>query len=202
MLHRLFPWSGGSAPADPGGPLFNPRRQQGSGRHDRPDLYGAIYVSRAEVSAVAEWLAAFRGQQLSAEDFDRTDGRVLALVGFEDDDLGDLGEVVDLDEPAELQKRRLRPSRVATHARPVTQQLAGSLFDEGLAGFGWWSTLEASWPNVTLFAERVDGRLVVATEPRPLTIDDPVVAAAAAAVGVQLSRPRPVARTRRTARLD
>jgi len=199
MLHRLFPWSRGAAPTDPGGPLFNPRRQQGSGRHDRPDLYGAIYVSRAEVSAVAEWLAAFRGQQLTAEDFDRTDGRVLALVGFDD---VELGELADLDEPAELQKRRLRPSLVATHARPLTQQLAGGLFDEGLAGFGWWSTLEASWPNVTLFAERAVSRLVVTGEPRPLAIEDPIVAAAAAAVGVQLTRPRPVARARRTARLD
>src|SRR5687767_9542293 len=198
MLHRLFPWSRGAAPTDPGGPLFNPRRQQGSGRHDRPDLYGAIYVSRAEVSAVAEWLAAFRGQQLTAGDFDRTDGSVLALIGFDDDELGDLA---DLDDPAELQKRGLRPSRVATHARPATQELAGSLFDEGLAGFGWWSTLEASWHNVTLFAERTVGRLAVAVEPRRLTIDDPVVAAAAAAVGVQLTRPRPPTRARRAVRL-
>jgi len=199
MLHRLFPWSRASAPAEPGGPLFNPRRQQGSGRHDRPDLYGAIYVTRIEVSAVAEWLAAFRGQELSAADFDRTDGRLLALVAFEDDRLGDLA---DLDEPTELDKRSLRPSGVATHARPITQQLAGSLFEEGLAGFGWWSTLEAAWPNVTLFAERTLDRLVVAAEPRPLTIEDPVVAAAASAVGVQLARPRAAARARRTARLD
>ena len=199
MLHRLFPWDRRSSPTDPGGPLFNPRRQQGSGRHDRPDLYGAIYVSRAEVSAVAEWLAAFRGQQLTAEDFQRTDGRVLALVAFDD---GELGELVDLDEPGELEKRRLRPSRVATHARPVTQQLAGGLFDEGLAGFGWWSTLESSWPNVTLFAERTPGRLVIATEPRPLAIDDPVVAAAASAVGVQLSQPRTASRARRVPRPD
>jgi hypothetical protein len=199
MLHRLFPWDRGSAPTEPGGPLFNPRRQQGGGRHDRPDLYGAIYVSRAEVSAVAEWLAAFRGQQLTAEDFDRTDGRVLALVGFDDDELGDLA---DLDEPAELHRRRLRPSRVATHTRLVTQQLAGGLFEEGLAGFGWWSTLEASWPNVTLFAERTIARLRIGGEPRPLTIYDPVLAAAASAVGVQISRPRPPTRARRAARLD
>jgi hypothetical protein len=124
---------------------------------------------------------------------------VLALVAFEDDRLGDLA---DLDEPAELEKRRLRPSGVATHARHVTQQLASSLFEEGLAGFGWWSTLEAAWPNVTLFAERTLDRLAVAGEPRPLTIDDPVVAAAASAVGVQLARPRVSARARRTARLD
>jgi hypothetical protein len=199
MLYRLFPWSRGSAPTDPGGPLFNPRRQQGSGRHDRPDLYGAIYVSRAEMSAVAEWLAAFRGQQLTAEDFERTDGRVLALVGF--DDL-ELGKLADLDDPAELERRGLRPSRVATHARPVTQQLAGSLFDEGLDGFGWWSTLEASWPNVTLFAERAIGRLGIHGEPRRLTIEDPVVVAAASAIGVQLTRPRAPTRARPTARLD
>lgn len=202
MLYRLFPWNRRSAPTDAGGPLFNPRRQQGAGRHDRPDLYGAIYVSRTEASAVAEWLAAFRGQELTTDDFRRTDGRLLALVAFDDDRLREVAQLADLDEPAQLQRRRLRPSGVATHARAVTQQIAARLFGEGLAGFGWWSTLESSWPNLTLFAERALEHLAIAADPREMTIDDPIVAAAASAVGVQLSLPRPTARPRRTPRLD
>jgi hypothetical protein len=62
VLYRLFPWSPGTTSSEPGGALFNPRRQQGSGRHDQPALYGALYLSRSELSPVAEWLAAFRGQ--------------------------------------------------------------------------------------------------------------------------------------------
>lgn len=193
MLYRLFPWDPGSRPTAPGGPLFNPRRQQGSGRHDQPALYGALYLSRSDLSPVAEWLAAFRGQRVGVDDLRRTDGRTLALVAFED--VG-LNELVDLDEPAELARRDLRPSRVATHRRPVTQQLARTLFEQGLPGFGWWSTLEASWSNVTLFAERALERLTIAERPHALAVDDPVFRAAAEAVGVEIEAPRPRARQR------
>ncbi|HUG47289.1 MAG TPA: RES domain-containing protein [Candidatus Limnocylindria bacterium] len=192
MLYRLFPWSPSAASHEPGGPLYNPRRQQGSGRHDRPTLYGALYVARTEVSSVAEWLAAFRGQSLSADDFRRTDGRQLALVAFDD---ARLPALADLDEPAELARRGLRPSGVATHRRPVTQRMAAELYAEGLYGFAWWSTLESSWSNVTLFAERALPLLAIAQPPRGLGFDDQLVREAAAAVGVALEgRVRPAVR--------
>lgn len=184
MLHRLFPWDPAADASSPGGALFNPRAQQGSGRHDNPDLYGALYLSRIEVSAVAEWLAGFRGQTLMPDDFTRTDGRRWGLVGL---DNAALRGIVDLDDPLELAARKLRPSMVATRTRSTTQQAAGTLFAEGIRGFGWWSTLEASWPNVTLFAERAIAALNVADGPREIGIDDPVVRAAAAAIGVTLS---------------
>lgn len=184
MLYRFFPWDPAAVASSLGGALFNPRAQQGKGRHDNPDLYGALYVARVEVSAVAEWLAGFRGQTLGSDDFARTDGRRWALVG-----LGDaaLGGIVDLDDPEELAARRIRPSRVATRTRATTQEVASGLFAEGVPGFGWWSTLEASWPNMTLFAERVLDALSVADGPREIGVDDPVVRAAAAAIGVTLS---------------
>lgn len=183
MLYRLFPWSPSADPGDPGSPLHNPRRQQGSGRHDSPARYGALYLSRSEVSPVAEWLAAFRGQALTAEDLSRTDGRTWALASFDD---GRLPPLPDLDEPAELSRRRLRPSGVATHRRPVTQRLATDMHAEGVVGFGWWSTLEAAWSNVTLFAERAVPLISLAGSPRELAVDDPLVVQAAAAVGVRL----------------
>jgi hypothetical protein len=168
---------------------------QGVGRHDQPELYGALYVSRVATSAVAEWLAAFRGQSLEAQDLARTDGRQLALASFDDSRLTPLP---DLDEPAELARRDLRPSGVATHRRAVTQRLAAALYAEGVAGFGWWSTLEAAWPNVTLFAERALSHLRLAEPPRALTIDDPLVIEAASSVGVLLE---PDVRRRRRRRL-
>jgi hypothetical protein len=184
VLYRLFPWNPAADASAPGGALFNPRAQQGSGRHDNPGLYGALYVARVEVSAVAEWLAGFRGQALGPDDFARTDGRRWALAGLDD---AALRGMVDLDDPVELAARRWRPSRVATRTRATTKQVAETLFAEGIPGFGWWSTLEASWPNVTLFAERALGALSVADGPREIGIDDPVVRAAAAAIGVILS---------------
>lgn len=183
MLYRLFPWDPNVSPGEAGGPLYNPRRQQGSGRHDGPALYGALYVSRSEHSPIAEWLAAFRGQSLTADDFARTDGRTWALASFDD---GRLPALPDLDEPAELVRRSLRPSSVATHRRPITQRLAADLFAEEVVGFAWWSTLEAGWSNVTLFAERTLPLLSIADTPRVLRIDDPLVGQAAAAVGVRL----------------
>ena len=184
MLYRLFPWDPTAAASSPGGALYSPRLQQGSGRHDTPDLYGALYTARIEVSAVAEWLAGFRGQRLGPDDVERTDGRRWALVGLDD---GALRGLVDLDDPGELVRRRLRPSTVATHSRSSTREVAGALFAEGIPGFGWWSTLEASWPNVTLFAERVVDLIRVAAGPREIAIEDPVVRVAAAAIGVTLS---------------
>jgi hypothetical protein len=183
MLFRLFPWDPAADASSPGGALFNPRAQQGDGRHDNPDLYGALYVSRVEVSAVAEWLGGFRGQTLVPDDFARTDGRRWALVGLDDTALRG---IVDLDDPVELAARRMRPSRVATRTPSTTQRVAATLFAEGIPGFGWWSTLESAWPNVTLFAERALDALSVADEPREIAIDDSAVHAAAAAVGVTL----------------
>ena len=187
MLYRLLPWDPAVESSAPGGALFNPRAQQGRerrGRHDNPDLYGALYTARVEVSAVAEWLVAFRGQSLAADDFVRTDGRSWALVGLDD---SGLAEIVDLDDPDELAARGLRPSRIATRMRATTQNVARSVFEEGVPGFGWWSTLEASWPNVTLFAERALDVLRVVDGPREIGIDDPTLRAAAAAIGVVLS---------------
>ena len=184
MLYRLFPWDPAADASASGGALFNPRVQQGRARHDNPDLYGALYTARVEESAVAEWLAGFRGQVLVADDFVRVDGRRWALVGLDD---AALGGTVDLDDPAELAARRMRPSIVATRARSTTQGMAAALFAEGIAGFGWSSTLEASWPNVTFFAERALDLLRVADGPREISIDDPAVRAAAVAIGVVLS---------------
>lgn len=66
--------------------------------------------------------------------------------------LPDRLEVVDLDDPAVLTAERLRPSRVATRERSVTQRIAIELFERHpkAAAFAWWSTLEASWRNVTV----------------------------------------------------
>ena len=138
-------------------------------------------------SALAEWLAQFRGQMIDAADLERLDQRVLALCAF---DSSSLNGVIELDVPRELARRRLRPSGVATHQRPVTQRVAADIFAEGVVGFAWWSTLEASWQNVTLFAERALPRLAVVDRPQPVSLEDPAVRDAAAAVGVRVKQTR------------
>jgi hypothetical protein len=181
LLYRVFAWERRAGERVAGGPLFNPRAHQGAGRHDNPEFYGAIYCSGLEVSAIAEWLAPFRGRSVSDVDFRRTDAREIAVVALDDTELDG---VLDLDDPSVLASRSLRPSVVATHDRPITQEIARRLYNEGVPGIGWWSTLESRWPNVTLFAERALSSLSVAEGPRVLTTGDPAVLAAARAIGV------------------
>jgi hypothetical protein len=163
--------------------LFVPRERQGTGRHDNPDHYGALYVSRSAESAVAERIQAFRGQTLADEDLARRDGTRYALVALND---SGLSGVVDLDDPSELVRRALRPSGVATRRREITRRMALSVYDEGVPGFAWWSTLEAAWANVTLFAQRAVAALATAGEAEPLSVDHPAVRTAADLIGVRL----------------
>jgi hypothetical protein len=164
-----------------GGPLFFPRPFQGSGRHDNPDLYGCVYASTLPLSVVVESLAPFRGAGALGSSMLRPGGRALALAQLE---LDDHAERLDLDDPAVLAREGLRPSEVATRQRAATQPQAARLFERhsGLSALVWWSALEASWQNLTVF-DRSAGLLgVVACE--ELRLDDPVVDEAARFLGL------------------
>lgn len=133
---------------------------------------------------MAERLQAFRGRALSSQDLVRADGRLLSLAAFDDRALPDL---VDLDEPAILVGLGVRPSQVATMDRSVTQRLALDLFTSGAIGLSWWSTLEASWGNVTLFDVRLREEMLVLTDVIPLTLGDRSVEAALDRLGIRHS---------------
>ena len=184
MLYRAFPLLPGARAGEPGHALFVARPAQGSGRHDNPDAYGALYAARAPESAVAERIQHLRGHTLDDVDLQRAGGR-LALAALDDSSLDDL---CDLDDARELARRSLRPSRFATRRRAVTQRVARTVFDDGASGLAWWSVLEASWTNVTLFAERCATRLALARDPEVLSLDHPAVVAAAAELGVARGR--------------
>ena len=183
MLYRVF----ADAPDKRADPFNVPRHFQGGGRHDNPDHYTALYLAREPISAVAERIQGFRGQRLIEGVFTRPDGRVDALAEIDDTAWP---ELVDLDDPQVLAARSIRPSRVATGDRPTTQRLALDLFLGGATGLAWWSTLEASWTNVTVFEERLTGglRRVVAVE--PLTTVHPLVREAADHLLIDIARPR------------
>ena len=140
-----------------GGALWFPRRYQGDGRHDNPDVYGCLYLATEPVAAVVEQLARFRGSVMVPEVLRRR-GLPLALATIE---LDDRTHLVDLDDPRLLAARRLRPSRIATRQRIVTQPQALAFYRRGASGLRWWSTFESLWTNVTLF-DRVGPRLRVA----------------------------------------
>lgn len=181
ILHRCFAWNERTGDAGPDGPLWFPRVYQGEGRHDNPDRYGCVYLSASPLSTVVEQLARFRGQRLLPSLLRRR-GLPLALAELE---LDDEAELVDLDDPVVLRRERLRPSRVATRDRRITQPQALALHDRHrkAAGLRWWSTYEAVWINVTLF-ERAASRVRVRAV-RALTTDDPTVVEAADFFGLR-----------------
>jgi RES domain len=160
ILWRLLPWQADARPTDPGGALWFPRELQGAGRHDNPDRYGCLYASEAPVSTVAEALAPFRGTGALLPAMLVRAGLPLALARLQLEDDSDL---VDLDDPRVLARLRLRPSRVATNGRAITQAYAAHIFAERpeTIGLRWWSTLEASLINVTLY-DRAARRLTLA----------------------------------------
>jgi hypothetical protein len=181
ILWRILPWDRTAAPAEPGGALWFPRSLQGRGRHDNPSRYGCLYLSRSTVSAAAEALARFRGMgELDAAMLSRG-GLPLALAELT---LPDETQLIDLDEPRVLGRERLRPSQVATRERSATQAYAERLYDAhpDAAGLRWWSTLESSWINVSLFDRALTS--IEAGTPAPLTVDHPAVAEAAELLGL------------------
>jgi hypothetical protein len=134
------------------------------------------------LSCVVEQLARFRGQRLTASLLRRR-GLPLALAALE---LEDDAQLVDLDDPAVLRRERLRPSKVATRERDVTQPQALALYERHpqAAGLRWWSTYESLWANVTIF-DRAKPRLRV-VDVRELTLDAPAVVEAAARFALQV----------------
>jgi hypothetical protein len=181
-LWRVLPFDPSAEVDQPGGPLWSPREHQGTGRHDNPSLYGCLYLAADPVAAVAEPLNEFRGTgQLTALMLTRL-GLPLALAELE---LSDDATVVDLDDPVFLTERELRPSRIATRIRELTQGTAADMYVEfpDVVGLRWWSTLEAIWINWTLFHDRA-APLLELVEVNELRLDEPVVRDAAVAIGL------------------
>jgi hypothetical protein len=150
ILWRVLPWRPDAQSTEPGSALWFPRELQGAGRHDNPHLYGCLYVAENPVSPVAEALAPFRGARALTGGMLVRSGVPLALVELS---LADHAHVFDLDDPQVLLDAELRPSRVATGDRSVTQAYAAELFARRPlpAALRWWSTIEASLANLTVF---------------------------------------------------
>jgi hypothetical protein len=185
ILWRLLPRAPDAVPTSSGGALWFPRELQGAGRHDNPDLYGCLYVSESPVSAVAEALAPFRGIGVLSRAMLLRANLPLTLAQLE---LEDGGELVDLDDPNVLTRVRLRPSQVAAKARVVTQVYAARVFEEhpAVVGMRWWSTLEASMANHTLYDRASPDLHLIDVE--TLTLEHSATRDAADLLGLTITR--------------
>lgn len=111
-------------------------------------------------------------------------GLPLALASIE---LAEAMPAVDLDDPQILGEQGLRPSQVATRLRSATQLQAAEIHaaHQDAVGIRWWSTLEASWINWTLFDRGAPA--LELTEASPLGVQSPVVLEAADLLGLSLA---------------
>lgn len=184
-LYRVFPWSPGSKDVEFGGTFFLARDKQGQGRHDIPKLDGVFYCSQEAVSAVSEFIQAFRGQTLTEAHFERPDGLVMAIACF---DLESSARLIHLDDPDVLAHLNIRPSRILTRNRDITRAMAERLYAEGNDGFLWPSALEASWINATLFESRVLKKLSITQPAKRLSLETPEVIEATTFLRITLAR--------------
>lgn len=165
-LHRVFLLRAGARAGEPGHPLHVPASRQGRGRIDNPDLYSTLYVSDAPAGAVAE--AFGRIPMWTTAMFSVSDA-VRALVTYR---LSGDDRVLDLDDPAVLASHDIRPSRVVTRDRVVTQAWAYAIYRERRwAGVRWWSYYDSKWASVGLW----DMKGLHVLEVEPLGRDHPAV---------------------------
>ena len=146
---------------------------------DNPAHYRVLYASDSPVGAVAE---VFGNHGIWTERLlegrPELPGSRTALAELVARDL----PALDLDDPRALVARGLRPSRVVTRDRSVTQAWALDVFRERrFAGVRWWSYYDAGVGSYGIWDQR---RLRVRTV-APLDREHPAVAAAA----TFLSRP-------------
>jgi hypothetical protein len=178
---RVAPIAPAVAPRERGGMLWFPRRLQGAGRHDNPDTYGCLYASEEPVGAIAEALAPFRGSGALAPAMLRRSGRALRLGQLA---LDERAAILDLDDPSTLVREGLRPSRVATRERAVTQPQAAELYHSHprVVALRWWSTIESALAHLTIFDR--GATMLSCRDERELSVTDPAVGAAADLLGL------------------
>jgi hypothetical protein len=117
---------------------------QGHGRIDNPEHYVVLYVSDDPAGAIGE---AFGNHSRWTPELllgpPVLPKSVRALATYE---LARPEAILDLDDAASLLDRALKPSRVVTSNRSVTQRWALAIYDEGRwAGIRWWSHWHAEW---------------------------------------------------------
>ena len=149
LAYRVFPYLPTAAAGQPGHPRYEHRPQR-EGRIDHPDYY-VWYVCRQPEAAAGEVFGDLAGWDDSMFDFPLLPGSRRALGVYR---LPDTLRVLDLDDPAELLERSLRPTQIVTRNLSVTQAWGSRIWNERdphdstrrrWQAVQWWSYHRPFW---------------------------------------------------------
>lgn len=149
LAYRVFAYLPSAGAGEPGHPLYAHRPQRG-GRIDHPD-YFVWYLAGQPQGAVGETFGNLAIWDLSMFDVPFLPGGRRALGVYR---LPDTLRLLDLDDPAELLQRNLRPSQVVIRNLAVTQAWGHQIFSEPdphdhtsrrWDAVGWWSYHHPRW---------------------------------------------------------
>lgn len=181
ILWRVFPWDQSSAPGAQFSPTYIAPGQR-TGRFDLDDHPPVLYLAESAPHALGEALQGFRGRTIGPAHL-RRHGFPLAIAPVEVAP-AIAARLPDLNDPPTLARLGVRPDRLASHDRTVTQGIARALHTEGHAGFRWWSALTGEWHGTVLFTDRYAAAEVTVGPPRILTVGDPDLITAAQMLGM------------------
>ncbi len=172
LFYRVLPYLADARPHTPGHPLFIP--PGGAGRVDNPGRYDTLYVGDTAAGAVAEafgWAGRWDGGLLRG--LPTLPGSVRAVVSYE---APDTVAVCDLDDAERLVEFGLRPSRVVSRDRVLTQASAARIYQmRAFAGVRWWSYYDPRWGSFGLW----DAEPLRVVEVSALTLDHAALVEAA-----------------------
>jgi hypothetical protein len=151
LLYRVIPYLKQALAGRPGHPLYlNPA--QGEGRLDNSDRYLIYYFSRESSGAIGEKFSRYQPWTEAMLDCGELDGGVYALATYW---LPDDVPLLDMDNPATLQRLGIRPTQVVEPNRSATQEWVRLVYDEHNAqgrrrwdGLRLWSSHRACWSIV------------------------------------------------------
>jgi hypothetical protein len=187
-LWRVFPWDASAKM----GEAFSagsvaPRTAQGGGRFDLRDLTSVLYLATSVAHGYAEVLRRFPTIKLAKAHLVHASGHPLASASV-DLPLALFESLPDLADGAVLDRYGIRADTLALPPtrRTETQAVARTLWDDGQAGFRWWSAFHGEWHSTILFAARVPLSGLTFGAPVLGKVSDPDVREGAAAASMRL----------------
>ena len=149
-LYRVLPFVPSAKKVELGHPLFFPPNQ-GLARVDNSGHYAVGYLATSESCAVAEkfgFLSSWDSKMLRP--IKTLPESKWVVVTY---NLSTEISIFDMDDAQNLQRLKLRPSRVVTRDRDITQGWALRIYKAGgNAGVSWWSFYNPDWTCVGLWS--------------------------------------------------